>query len=187
MELFQIFKKQNVYEPNFATPIFFKHIFWERLVRGVQILEPVGKKLLGRHALGGDFCMFVFARFSPKKTNEKNMGNKQNRKKKKIVYRGLILSYHRGKGPLGGTLAICFHALLELFQIFKKQNVYEPNFATPIFLKHVFLGKIGKRGSTFEPVGKKLLGRHALGGDFGGLFLYLGFLGLNLEIWSGKK
>ena len=23
-----------------------------------------------------------------------------------------------------------------------------------------------------------------LGGDFGGLFLYLGFLGLNLKIWS---
>ena len=36
-------------------------------------------------------------------------------------------------------------------------------------------------------MGKKLLGRHALGGDFGGLFLYLGFLGLNLEIWSKKN
>ena len=26
-----------------------------RSVRGVQIFEPLGKKLLGRHALGGDF------------------------------------------------------------------------------------------------------------------------------------
>ena len=34
---------------------FLKHFFWVRLVRGVQIFEPVGKKLLGRHALGGDF------------------------------------------------------------------------------------------------------------------------------------
>ena len=29
--------------------------FGIRLVRGVQIFEPLGKKLLGRHALGGDF------------------------------------------------------------------------------------------------------------------------------------
>ena len=43
------------------------------------------------------------------------------------------------------------------------------------FFNHFFFGKIGKRGSNFEPVGKKLLGRHALGGDFGGLLLYLGF------------
>ena len=36
---------------------FVLHIFWwVRLVRGVQIFEPVGKKLLGRHALGGDFA-----------------------------------------------------------------------------------------------------------------------------------
>ena len=55
LELFQIFKKQNIYEPNFATPIFFRTFFWVRFVKGVQIFEPVGKKLLGRHALGGDF------------------------------------------------------------------------------------------------------------------------------------
>ena len=36
-------------------PFFLKHFFWVRLVRGFQIFEPVGKKLLGRHALGGDF------------------------------------------------------------------------------------------------------------------------------------
>ena len=36
-------------------------------------------------------------------------------------------------------------------------------------------------------MGKKLLGRHALGGDFGGLFSYLGFLGLILEIWLKKQ
>ena len=29
--------------------------FVVRCVRGVQIFEPLGKKLLGRHALGGDF------------------------------------------------------------------------------------------------------------------------------------
>ena len=34
------------------------------------------------------------------------------------------------------------------------------------------MGKIGKRGvQMFKPVGKKLLGRCALGGDFAGLFL----------------
>ena len=51
------------------------------------------------------------------------------------------------------TLAIfSFSAFLELFQIFKKQNVYEPNFATPnllYFFEIIFLGKIGKRGSNF--------------------------------------
>ena len=68
-----------------------------------------------------------------------------------------------------------FSAFLELFQIFKKQNVYELNFATPNFLHFfeiIFFGVRLLRGvQFFEHVGKKLLGRHALGGDFGGLFL----------------
>ena len=57
----------------------------------------------------------------------------------------------------------------------------------PIFLNHFFGVRLVRRVQIFEPVGKKLLGRHALGGGFGGLFLYLGFLGLNLEIWSKKN
>ena len=77
----------------------------------------------------------------------------------------------QGTRPLGGTLAILFSAFLELFQIFKKQNIYEPNFATPIFFRTFFWVRFAKGVQIFEPVGKKLLGRHALGGDFGGLFL----------------
>ena len=54
----------------------------------------------------------------------------------------------------------------------------------PVFLYHFlsFWVRLVRGVQIFERVGKKLLGRHALGGDFGGLFLYLGFLGLNLEI-----
>ena len=45
------------------------------------------------------------------------------------------------EGPLGGTLANFFLiAFLELFQIFKKQNVCEPNFATTISFKTFFSG-----------------------------------------------
>ena len=40
----------------------------------------------------------------------------------------------QGEGPpRGNSRKIFCIAFLELFQIFKKQNVYEPNFATPIF------------------------------------------------------
>ena len=78
----------------------------------------------------------------------------------------------QGEGPRrGNSREFLFIAFLDLFQIFKKQNVYEPNFATPIFLKHVFWVRLARGVQIFEPVGKKLLGRHALGGDFGGLFL----------------
>ena len=49
------FQETKVYEPNFATPNFVYFFGGVRLVRGVQIFEPLGKKLLGRHALGGDF------------------------------------------------------------------------------------------------------------------------------------
>ena len=42
--------------------------------------------------------------------------------------------------PRGNSRDFFFIAFLELFQIFKKQNVYEPNFATPIFFKTFFLG-----------------------------------------------
>ena len=71
-------------------PFFFIIFFWVRLVRGVQIFEPVGKKLLGRHALGGDFGgLFLYLgslglhlEIWSKKQNEKKRGNKQQRKKK---------------------------------------------------------------------------------------------------------
>ena len=99
------------------------------------------------------------------------MGTNKPGRKSRLPTRGLILSYHREKGPLGGTLAIFFIAFLELFQIFQKQNIYEPNFATPIFFRTFFWVRFVKGVQIFEPVGKKLLGRHALGGDFGGLFL----------------
>ena len=52
------------------------------------------------------------------------------RKKQYIAYRGLILLYHRGKGPLGGTLAKFFQPILEVVPDFQETNVYERNFAT---------------------------------------------------------
>jgi len=52
---------------------------------------------------------------TPQKKNEKlkitnrKKSENQKRKKKYIACGGLILFYHRGKGPVGGTLAIvCF-------------------------------------------------------------------------------
>ena len=40
----------------------------------------------------------------------------------------------------------------------------------------ISLGTVSVRGvQIFEPLGKKLLGRHALGGDFGGLSLDFGY------------
>ena len=72
-------------------PIFFNHFFLGSLARGVQIFEPVGKKPLGRHALGGDFGGLSL-----------DLGFwiwNQRKEKNYIAYRGLILSYHRGKAP----------------------------------------------------------------------------------------
>ena len=77
------------------------------------------------------------------------------------------------------TLAIFFRRILELFQIFKKQNVCEPNFATSNFVYHFFLVRLVRGVQIFEPLGKKLLGTHAFGGDFGGLSLDFGFRILN--------
>ena len=70
-------------------PFFLIIFFWVRLARGVQIFEPVGKKLLGRHALGGDFggLSLDFGFWILNQRKEKNY----------IAYRGLILFYHRGK------------------------------------------------------------------------------------------
>ena len=134
---------------------------------------------MGRHALGGDFeglsLGFGFWILNPKK------------REKLHCLQGANPVLPQGKGPLGGTLAKFFSAFWELFQIFKKHNVYEPNIATPIFFIICFWVRLVRGVQIFEPVGKKLLGRHALGGDFGGLFLYLGCLGLHLEIWPKKN
>ena len=64
-------------------PVFFNHFFRVRLVRGVQIFEPVGKKLLGRHALGGDFGgLFLYLGFfqKQKEMRKKRGTNKIGRK-----------------------------------------------------------------------------------------------------------
>ena len=58
---------------------------------------------------------------SKKKDIRKKQKNNKKRKKKYIAYRGLILFYHRGKSPLGGTLANFFQRIFGVFQIFKKQ------------------------------------------------------------------
>ena len=42
-----------------------------------------------------------------------------------------------------------FHRIFGVVPDFQEKTVYEPNFATPIFLKTFFSGKIGKRGSNF--------------------------------------
>ena len=118
LKLFQIFKKQNVYEPNFATPNFFCPFFWVRLVGGVQIFEPVGKKLLGRHALGGDFgglssyLGFFGFEFGDlvKKNTEKQNGEQAKKEEKVDCLQKANPVLPQGKGPLGGTLARIFSA-----------------------------------------------------------------------------
>ena len=57
------------------------------------------------------------------------MRKKLKNEKQKHCLQGGNPVYHRGKGPLGGTLAKFFPIHFFLFQIFGKQNVYEPNFA----------------------------------------------------------
>ena len=48
------------------------------------MFKPVGKKLLGRHALGGDLQVCFCKMWSKNKIciKRKKIGNKQNRKKK---------------------------------------------------------------------------------------------------------
>ena len=144
-------------------PFFLKHFFGVKLVRIVQIFEPVGKKLLGRHALGGDFCRFVFVRFGQKKQMRKN-GEQTKQEEKVDCLQGANPVLPQVEGPpRGGELSIIFFiAFLELFQIFKKQHVYEPNFATPNFF-YFFSGKIGKRGSNFWAPGEEAVGQTRFG------------------------
>ena len=110
----------------------------------------------------------------PKKNINKEIRKKgdQTKQEEKVdCLQGANPVLPQGEGPSRGNSRDFFIAFLELFQIFKKQNIYEPNFATPIFFRTFFWVRFVKGVQIFEPVGKKLLGRHALGGDFGGLFL----------------
>ena len=101
---------------SFQLPMLF---FVVRLVRGVRIFEPLGKKLLGRHALGGDFGGLSL-----------DFGYQRMKKKREKVHclHGANPVYHRGKG-LGGTLANFFQRIFGVVPDFQETNVYEPNFA----------------------------------------------------------
>ena len=117
-------------------PIFLVFFLGVRLVRGVQIFEPVGKKLLGRHALGGDFgglflylgflglFGFEFGDLVQKKTNGKKKGEQTKKEDKVDCLQGANPVLPQGEGPpRGNSRNFFFIAFLELFQIFKKQNV----------------------------------------------------------------
>ena len=88
---------------------------------------------------------------------------KSTRKKKYITYRGQILFYHRGKGPLGVTLSISFLAFWDVMG--NLMNGTENNDKT-------------KTNNIFWGLFQFFLG------DFGGLILYLGFWGLDFGISS---
>ena len=134
----------------------------------VQIFEPLGKKLLGRHAFGGDFGGLSL-----------DFGYQRIQKKRKKIH---CLQWSnpvlpQGEGPPRGNSREFFSsAFLELFQIFKKQMFMSRTLQLPILFIFLGGGVRSVRGvQIFEPLGKKLLGRHALGGDFGGLSLDFGY------------
>ena len=136
-----------------------------RSVRGVRIFEPLGKKLLGRHALGGDFGGLSL-----------DFGYQRMKKKRESIHclQGANPVLPQGEGPPSRNSREFFQRIFGVVLDFQKTNVYEPNFATPNFV-YLFLRVRSVRGvQIFEPLGKKLLGRHALGGDFGGLSLDFG-------------
>ena len=96
-------------------PIFLYLLFWVRLVRGVQIFEPVGKKLLGRHALGGDFgglsLDFGF----------RIMNQRMKKKREKVhCLQGANPVLPRGNGLLGGTLANFFQCIFGVVPDFQE-------------------------------------------------------------------
>ena len=104
-----MFGKQDVYEPNFAHFLGDFHFHFDILLAALMNLQKyicvfwgeTGREpaihVKHRTCMTHD-CMAIW--------QENN--RETNRKKKYIAYRGLILFYHRGKGPLGGTLAIFF-------------------------------------------------------------------------------
>ena len=101
----------------------------------------MGKKLLGRHALGGDFggLSLDFGFWILNQRKEKNY----------IAYRGLIL-LPQGKSLLGGTLANFFQRIFGVVPDFSRNKTFmSRTLQLPFFFNHLFLGKIGKRGSNF--------------------------------------
>ena len=161
-------------------PIFFNHLFLGSLVRGVQIFEPVGKKLLGRHALGGDGggLSLDFGFWILNQRKEKNY----------IAYRGLILFFITGERPPRGNSREIFSSHFGSCSRFSRNTTFmSRTLQLPDFFNHFFWVRLVRGVQIFEPVGKKLLGRHAWGGDFEGLILYLGFWGLELEICQKKR
>ena len=57
-----------------------------------------------------------------KKISEKKTEKQPKRKNKYIAYRGLILYYHKGKGPLGGTLANFFQPIFGVRSRFSRHK-----------------------------------------------------------------
>ena len=90
------------------------------MVRGVQIFEPLGKNLLGRHALGGDFGGLSL-----------DFGYQRMKKKREKIHslQGANPALPQGERPARGNSRTIFPIHFCLFQILGKQNVYEPNFA----------------------------------------------------------
>ena len=95
------------------------------MVRGVQIFEPLGKKPLGGHALGGDFGGLSLA-----------FGYQRMQKKREKVHclqwSNPVLPHGEGP-PRGNSRDFFSSAFLELFQIFKKQTFMRQTLQLPIF------------------------------------------------------
>ena len=142
--------------------------FGVRLVRGVQIFEPLGKKLLGRHALGGDFGGLSL-----------DFGYQRMKKKREKVHclQGAIPVLPQGEGPpRGNSRDFFFSAHFWSCSRFSRNKRLCAKLCNSQFCLFFFFGVRLVRGvRIFEPLGKKLLGRHALGGDFGGLSLDFGY------------
>ena len=121
---------------------------------------------MGRHALGGDFGGLSL-----------DFGYQRIKKKRESVHclHGATPVLPQGEGPLAGTLGNFSQRIFGVAPDFQETNVYAPNFATPNVV-YFFLGvRLVGGVQFFEPLGKILLGRHALGGDFGGLSLDFGY------------
>ena len=112
-------------------PILFIFFFGVRSVRGVQIFELLGKKLLGS-------ALWCF-------------GYQRMKKKREKVHclQGANPVLPQGEWPLRGNSREYFQRTFGVVPDFQETNDFEPNFATPSFVYLFFWGKIGKRGSNF--------------------------------------
>ena len=110
------------------------------MVRGVQIFEPLGKKLLGRHALGGDFGGLSL-----------DFGYQGMKKKREKVHclQGAKPVLPQGEGPPRGNSRDFSQRIFGVAPDFQETNVYAPNFATPNFVYSFFFGRICERGFEF--------------------------------------